>query len=168
MRIRTTTAVTIASALLLLPACGRKAAENAMEQQIRQETGGDADVDMNADGSMQVTTKDGTYNAGNNQLPEDWPTDAPIYAGAKIQFSGSANGTTGKPGSAAVLTTSDSAADVVTYYKAELAKQGWTISSTMEAQGTSIFGATKGTRALSLLIGSAEGQTSITIGIGEQ
>lgn len=169
MRIRSTTQIlSVASALLLLSACGQQAAQRAIEREIEQETGDDADVDVNADGSMRIQTKEGTYNAGNNQLPEDWPKDAPIYAGATIQFSGSANPATGKPGAAAVLVTSDSVADVVTYYKAELKKQGWTISSTMEAQGTTIMGATKGDRALSLMIGSADGQTSITIGIGEQ
>ena len=64
--------------------------------------------------------------------------------------------------------TTDSSADVVAYYKKELVAQGWTLSSTMEAQGTSIIGASKGARALSLLVGSADGKTTITIGVGEQ
>ena len=170
MRIlKATSLLSLVFSLTLLSACGQKAVERAMERQIKQDTGSSANVDLKADGSMHVQTKDGTYNAGNNQLPADWPTDAPVYAGATIQFSGSANPTTGKPGAAAVLVTSDAAADVTTFYKAELKKQGWMITSTMENQGTTILGATKGTRALSLMVGTVDGgQTSITIGVGEQ
>jgi len=169
MRIRTTaTILCLSSTSILLSACSQRLTGSAMERQIEQETGGNADVDVDADGSMQVKTEDGTYNAGNNQLPEDWPEDAPIYAGSTIQFSGSANATTGQPGAAVVLSTADSAADVMTFYKGELKKQGWTVTSTMEAQGTTIMGATKGTRALSLMVGSTNGQTSITIGVGER
>ena len=167
--LKTASVLSLASFLILLSACGRNSVEQTMEQQIEQGTGGSANVDLNADGSMHVETKDGTYNTGNNQLPKDWPEDAPIFAGATIQFSGSANPSAGKPGAAAVLMTTSSAADVMAFYTAELKKQGWTVSSTMESQGTTIIGATKGTRALSLLVGSVDGgQTSITIGVGEQ
>ena len=139
-----------------------------MERQIEQETGEDADVKMNADGTMHITTEEGTFDAGTGKMPEDWPEDAPVYSDATVQFSGSTNPATGKPGAAAVLVTSDNAADVVAFYKTELAEQGWTISSTMEAEGTTILGATKGKRAFSLMVGSANGQTSITIGVGEE
>ena len=114
-----------------------------------------------------METAEGTYNAGNNTLPDDWPTDAPIYTGAIVQYSGS-TAAGGKPGAGAVLTSADSTVQVVAFYKAELAKQGWTMTTVMESQGTTIMGANKDDRTLSLLVGSADGQTTITIGIGKQ
>ena len=157
MRIRSTITILSAASILLLSACSRST-ESTMEQQI----------DLNDDGSMHVETNEGTYDAGSNRLPDDWPTDAPIFAGATVQYSGAANPTTGKAGAAAVLMTTHSPSEVLDFYTAELKKQGWTVTSTMEAQGTTILGATKGSRALSLMVGSVESQTSITIGVGEQ
>ncbi|MBI2635808.1 hypothetical protein HYW84_00575 [Candidatus Peregrinibacteria bacterium] len=170
MLIRTAaTVLSVVSVFLLLPACSRRQAERAIERRIEQETGGNADVDIQSDGAVKVETAEGTYNAGGNRLPEDWPEDAPVYAGAEVQFSGAANPANGKPGAAAVLITADSASDVLTFYKAELKSKGWTITTTMESQGTTIIGATKGARTFSLMIGSSDaGKTSITIGVGEQ
>lgn len=170
MRIRTSIAVfSIVSVFLLLPACSRRSVERAMERQIEQETGGSADVDIQSDGAVKIETEEGTYNAGSNRLIEDWPEDAPIYAGAEVQFSGAANSANGKPGAAAVLITTNPASDVLSFYKAELKAKGWTVTTTMESQGTTIIGATKGARAFSLMIGPSDaGKTSITIGVGEQ
>lgn len=170
MKIRKTAQVlSIVSTLLLLSACGQKIVERAIERQIEQETGGRADVDMQGDGAIKVETEEGTFNAGSNSLPDDWPEDAPIYAGSKVQFSGAANPATGKPGAAAVLITTSPASDVLSFYKVELKDKGWTITTTMESQGTTIIGATKGARTLSLMIGPSDaGKTSITIGVGEQ
>lgn len=140
-----------------------------MENEIENETGAEADVDMNADGSMKVTTKEGTYTTGSNTMPEDWPEDAPVFADATVQFSGSTNPVDGGPGVAAVLMTDASVETVMAFYTDELTKKGWTIVSTMQAQGTNVIGATKDDRVLSLMVGdSGNGQTSITIGVGRE
>ena len=157
------------SGLILLAACTKAGREAAIENAIEKESGGNADVNINNDGSMHIETSEGTYDAGSNRLPADWPTDVTAYAGATIQYSGSTNPATGKAGAAAVLMTADKPEKVVEFYKADLRAKGWTIATTMQGQGTNILGATKGNRALSIMVaGSPDDQTSITIGVGQQ
>ena len=154
-------------ALAMLAACGTNIAEKAMEKAIEDETGGSADVDVRADGSMEVTTEEGTFQTGNS-MPEDWPKDVPVYAGATVQFSGTASPENGQRGSAVVLVTADSATDVAAFYKETLKENGWTVQSTMEAQGTIIFSAEKDDRVFSFLTTTAEGMTTITMGVAKK
>lgn len=150
----------------LLAACGRGGTERAIERAIEEETGENAEVDVRTDGSVKVETEDGTFQTGNT-LPADWPTDVPVYAGATVQYSASVT-ETGQPGSAAVLMTTDSAAQVASYYKKALKENGWTVESTIEAQGTTIFSATKDDRVVSFMSASAQGATTITLGVTKQ
>lgn len=133
--------------------------------------GSTTSVKTNIDGSMDIKTSEGTATIGSTQsMPADWPEDAPAYPGSTVAYSASTNPETGKPALAVVLSTTDSSAVAATYYKTELASRGWKVDSAMEAGGTSIFSATKEGRTISLLIASAEGQTTITMAIekGEQ
>ena len=83
-----------------------------------------------------------------------------------MQFAGAANGMTGDAGGMAVVMTSDdSAADVAAYYKTALSKDGWTVKSTMTAQGSTIYPAEKDGRAASVTVTAASGKTTITIGV---
>ncbi len=132
--------------------------------------GSTTSVKTNVDGSMKVNTSEGTATIGTQSMPADWPEDAPTYPGSTVAYSASTNPETGKPTLAVVLSTKDTMAAAATYYKTELASRGWKVDTAMEAGGTSIFSATKEGRTISLLIASAEGQTTITMAIekGEQ
>ncbi len=127
--------------------------------------GGNADVDVNMDGTMEVETEEGTAKMGSQSLPEGWPDYAPAYPGSTVSYAAAVNAQTGKPGMAVVLSTTDTMPTAAAYYKTELASRGWTVDTAMEAGGTSIFSATKEGSTLSLLIASAEGQTTITMAI---
>ncbi len=151
----------------LLAACGKPVAQQAIENAIEQQTGGQASVSMNGD-AMQVTTSEGTFTAGQTTMPSDWPTDVPAYVGATVQYSASVNPTTGQPGSMVMLMSSDGVAEVAAFYKTQLVLNGWALSGTLESAGTTIMGATKGDRVVSLSIAGTDGQTSITIGVGKQ
>jgi len=153
----------------LLAGCGQSAVENAMERRIEEETGGDADVDMQADGSMRVETAEGTVMTGPaSELPENWPSDVPVYDDAQITFSGSASQGNGKMGTMVMLQTEDSVEDVVAYYKDEIVKQGWKIDATMQMGGSTVMAATKGSRVVSMQVAASGEGTVITLGIGEQ
>lgn len=143
---------------------GRKMGEKMVENMIEGASGGNADVDM-ATGKMKVQTSEGTFEMGGD-LPSDWPKDAPVYAGATVQYSGTANPATGESGGRAlVMMTSDSAADVKAFYEKELTANGWAMQGDMQGGGTIILSATKEGSTLSLLIATAGNQTSITMGI---
>ncbi len=151
--------------VLLLVGCAKVAVEKQMENAIEAKMGGNADVEIQADGQMRVETDEGTYTAGGGEVPADWPKDAPTYPDATVSYSASVNPTTGKAGSALVLVTTDDVKAVTDYYKKMLETNGWTISATMEAGATTVMGASKDDRTLSLSISGGQGQTSITMGI---
>ncbi len=150
--------------LALLAGCS---SQTAVETSMEQAIGNNADVQMNTDGTTQIQTDEGTYTTGQT-LPADWPADAPTYANAQILYSASVNATTGQPGAMVMMMTTDTAETVMDFYKTSMASNGWTVSGTMEAGGSTVMTATKDTRAMSLAVSSADGQTSITIGIEQQ
>lgn len=139
---------------------GRTMVEKAMERA----SDGKADVEMNADGTMNIKTEDGEFSTGAG-TPKDWPSDIPAYAGASVTYSASTNPTDGKAGMALILSTNDSAANVKTFYETQLKNEGWKITNTMQGGGTVIMTAEKDGRQLSLAIAEADGKTGITIGV---
>lgn len=155
----------LAAAFTLIAACSTATQEKAMERQIEKETGGNADVNINSDGSMHVETTEGTYDAGSNTLPAGWPADVPAYAGAAITFSASVNPQTGKPGKAVAMTTTDSGQIVLDFYKKTLVSGGWAIATSMQTADMNILSATKGDQVVTMMIRPADGQTMITIGV---
>ncbi len=131
-------------------------AENTVENALEGAVGG----------STTFSNEEGTVNIGVNKLPDNWPSDAPIYKNATIQYSGSSNPQTGEKGSMVVFMTTDNAQNVVDFYKAELAKNGWTVEQTASIGGMTVLGAKKDTRSLGAQIADAgEGQVSVSIGI---
>jgi hypothetical protein len=139
---------------------GRSFVENAIERA----TNGEANVEMKNDGTMDITTKEGTFSTG-QEMPKDWPSDVAAYDGATVTYSASMNKTDETSGSALVLMTKDSANDVKAFYESSLKTNGWSITNTMQGGGTVIMTAEKDGRTLSVAIAEAEGQTSITIGV---
>ena len=124
------------------------------------------DVDRNSDGSATYSNDDGTVTVGGNTLPENWPSDAPTYANATIQYSGSSNPQTGEKGLAVVLMTSDGAQKVVDFYKRELASKGWTVDQTATMGASTALSAQKDTRTFVIYVADAgNGQVSITASI---
>ncbi len=139
---------------------GRTMVEKVMERAA----GDDADVNVKSDGSMDITTKDGTYSMKKG-APKDWPTDVPAYANATVTYSASTNQAEDKAGMALILMTSDTTAQVQAFYEAQLKSSGWNITNTMQGGGTVIMTAEKDSRQLSLAIAESNGQTGITIGV---
>lgn len=145
---------------LLLAACFG-ARERAMENAIEEQTGGEAEVDIDANGSMRIETEDGTVTTG-GEMPDNWPKDVPTYPGAKVGF-GASNTTDG--GLGVIMTTSDSIEDVIAFYDAQMS--GWTQQAVMTSPQMTLKGYTKGDVNVSLMVTAAEGMTSITLAIGE-
>lgn len=166
MRMRSAKLLALLSFTTILTACGQNAAERAIEPAI-EEDAGDTQVDIQNDGAMHVETDEGTAMIGGGNLPDGWPEDIEVYAGAELAYSASINPQTGEPGMAIVMMTEDDVAAVSAYYKQALSSGGWTTGDAMEGGGTSILTATKGNQVASFMITEADGQTAITIGINE-
>jgi hypothetical protein len=76
-------------------------------------------------------------------IPEDFPKDVPIYPGAKIGPSISMPG----EGVFATFQTDDAVDAILTHYRSELAKNGWSVEDTAEGDG---IAGTKGGRTVDL------------------
>lgn len=125
------------------------------------------DVDRNLDGSATYTNDQGTVTTGSNTLPDDWPSDAPKYPNANIQYSGSSNPQTGEQGVAVAFFTTDAVQTVMDYYKKELASNGWKVEQTATVGLNTVLSATKDTRTFGVYIADVgNGQTTVTVGIG--
>src|SRR3989344_2958778 len=108
------------------------------------------DVDTRMDGSTTYSNDEGTVTVGGNKLPDNWPSDAPKYQNADIQYSGSSN-----------------PQEVVDFYKKELTSNGWTIEQTATIGASTILSAKKNERTFGVYIAdSGDGKVSVTVGIG--
>ncbi len=126
------------------------------------------DVDNNMDGSVTYKKDGSEITIGTNKLPDNWPSDAPKYPNAKIQYSGTSNPQTGAEGSALVFTTTDKVQAVLDFYKKELASNGWKIDQTSNMAGASVISATKESWTFgAYIVDSGEGQVSVTVGINK-
>ncbi len=137
-----------------------------MEQQIERNTGEDAEVDVRNNGEMMITTNDGTMTTGGT-VPTDWPSDVPVYANATVQYSATVN-ESAEGGHMLVLMTPAPQKEVSDYYFAELKKQGWTMGPSMMGDTAVVYSANKENRIVSVQIAASQGQTIITMGVGEQ
>ena len=142
--------------------------ENLAERMMENAGGGDVDVDFESGSdSFSVKTKDGTFQGG-NQVPTDWPSDAPgLYSGATVSFSGSSSDTSGS-GSGLVFTSEAKAQDIMDFYKEELEDKGWKITTTANANGYLVLGAEKGEQTFSFsALTDDVGLTVVTLGISK-
>jgi hypothetical protein len=138
----------------------RMVGKSAAERAIEEATGGSVDID--GDGSdVTVKTADGTYT-GSSKIPENFPSDVPVYSDAKVQGSYAVNGASGQ-GYTVALQTDDSLADVTAWYKREVVAKGWTVATEMTVEGSYILSATKDSRGLNVSVSADD--DGVTIGL---
>lgn len=107
-----------------------------------------------------VATNAGMPTGTVGSLPADFPKDIPVYTGATVVA-----GATGAMGKGASFSTADDAAKVAEFYKAELAKQGWTDVKSMAAGPATSVTASKDKRMLAIGITKGpDGKTMISVG----
>jgi hypothetical protein len=144
---------------------GRRAGDDAAERAIEAATGGKVHVDSNGN-EVTVKTDQGTWTTA-NKLPDDFPSDVPVYAGAKVTGSVAAAGTAA--GSHYVgLETTDALATVIAWYRSEVKAKGWTVVTDATVNGGLILSATKDSRALSVTVTGEEGKVVIGLAVANQ
>ncbi len=92
------------------------------------------------------------------ELVASYPEDAPIYPGARLSSS-SVRG----PAVNAVFSTSDSAADVVSWMREFMTSNGWQILPDADLPGGTLLQAAKGSRSLSTVISEVNDDGSLTM-----
>jgi len=158
------TAVALSLTLVLvLQGCGKSASNLVAEKIIEKQLGGN--VDINNDGTGTYNTKEGTVST-ENKVPENWPSDAPVYPGARVGVSALAN--TDDKGSALFLFSSDSVESIVSYYKEELKNQGWEITTTSETPFGNILAGEKSNREISIIVTKSDEANQIMVSIANK
>ncbi|MDD5055102.1 MAG: hypothetical protein PHZ00_02425 [Candidatus Peribacteraceae bacterium] len=152
----------IGAITITLAGCGKSVTDQAVEESIEKETGGEATVNTD-DGTVEVTTDEGTVTIGTQELPSDWPMDVPVYPGSTVQMAGTIAG----KGQGGLFQTTDAKADVVSYFLEQLKKEGWDASIVGDMGAISIMTAKKDERNMALQIATGDGRTSITISLQE-
>jgi hypothetical protein len=126
---------------LLLSGCSQaveKAVEEKAERDIEKATGKEVEIDTEKN-KVEVETEEGKAEIQTGEeasLPEDFPSDFPIYKEARATASFSTE-TEGGKGYQVMLSTTDDFNKVVDYYKSELEKAGYKIVSTISQTGKS-------------------------------
>lgn len=164
----------IVAAVVLVAFAGLRSVfspENIVERAIESQTGGDVDLDLDGEGSMTFEGKDGekfSVTAGDAaKLPSDWPDSVPIMDDATITYAGSMGGGDGTTGLTAVYTVSESKADVVEFYKSELAAEGWTIAGVMDFGDSGMVTATRNeSETVGVTVATENGDTTVTVSVG--
>ena len=103
-----------------------------------------------------------------DKLPDNFPSDFPVYEAAKLEGYWTASGEN-IDGISAIWKTSDDPADLITFYKSELLKNGWEMATVFEDATSGTFTITKDTQEGFVGI-TKEGDTaliSVTIGLSQ-
>lgn len=100
------------------------------------------------------------------KLPEEFPSDFPIYPGAKITSSWTSSGDDAK-GISVVWETNDSPDKVANYYKSSIESKGWKTTASFSSEGTTTYSFEKGESTGFVGIAKGEeGKTTISVTIG--
>lgn len=145
--------------------------ENIAENLIEHASEGNYNVDIDRDGSMQVTSEDGdtmNINTGKSAtLPDKWPDSIPVLSDAKIEYSASVSDGQGGENLTITYETSDSVSDVVDYYKEELVDGEWVIEVTMATGDGSMISATN-EDGDTVVVNAGESESGTTVVITTQ
>ncbi|MEO6907556.1 MAG: hypothetical protein ABI210_06660 [Abditibacteriaceae bacterium] len=99
-------------------------------------------------GAMKMEHSSGKMAAGKSvALPVHFPSDVPIYPGARIAI-----GSSNAEGATVGLETDDIRQKVVSYYEKKLAAQGWKIDKTTSSKTNSIVQGKRGNRSCAIVI----------------
>lgn len=140
-----------------------QAAEKALESAIEQSAEGSVDVDFDlSDEGQEITieTEEGTFTAGQQEIPDNFPKDFPTYPGATITSTASS-----PDNIALILISKDSVAKAADYFEDELVDNGWLITSTSTIENATIYAVEKGNMTGAVIINETEEGTQITIDV---
>lgn len=149
-----------------------KIAGGAIEKAIEDKTGIKTNIEDLGQGKMKFTDdKTGaTIDVGSGEMPENFPKDFPIYEGAKVTSSLTGGESREGSGFWLTLTTGDSVDEVSSFYKINLAANGWTETANYTSEGVQTQVIKKGTVEGTVAITRDEEakETQIVVVLGEE
>lgn len=144
--------------------------ERLTERVFEKATDGAYNIDIDRDGSVEFTGGDGEQvrvSAGENvRLPDAWPSDVTIPAGAVVTYAGSVQGGGGSTVHTASFTSTQTPAAVMEYYRSLFERNGWTIEASIAASDGSMLSATREDGEGAIVYISSDGSgTSATLSV---
>lgn len=161
----TVVAVVLIGGAFLMQRAQQKVGEKMAEGVAERMMGGAVDIEEGGE-KVTIKGKDGEeFIIGGGDLPDNLPSDIPIYPGSSVETSFVGAG----EGIILGLATGDNVEKVTAYYKKELEKNGWIIDATINTDEGVVFTVTKEPRggAISVGIDKETGETVISITVGE-
>ena len=147
------------AATKLIGLAGSKVAQQVAEKAIEQSTG--ADVDISGEGEeVTVKTEEGTFTAGKQEVPENFPDNIPLYPGSEIETSASSEQVISLS-----LTSQDSFTAIADYYKKNLIEAGWKITEESSLSNAAVLSFENGEQSGVIAITETEDGSSMTISI---
>jgi hypothetical protein len=151
--------VLLLCAAILVLACGGE------EKSVEIE-GGEITIESEGKGVRISGDQEGTGAISgqfgeNAEIPEGFPKDVPIYPDAKVVGSMLAGGR-----GMVTLQTGDDPGKAASFYRENLAKEGWSIVSEMNLGGQQVLAVEKGDRNGAVQISREGSHTNILVTIG--
>ena len=150
-------------ALLALTATGcQLLAQKATESAIQGATGGAVNVKGD---TVTLKGKDGTEAtiSSETKIPADFPSEVPLRDDGNVKAVITSQASGGGTSYMVSIQFKVAQSEVLDWYKTELEKGGWTITSTVNTGDGGMIGAEKGDLTLNIVTGSdnSDGYTSI-------
>lgn len=148
---------------LISVGCGKRASEKFAEKMIESQMARDGvkgHVDLSGN-KVTVETKEGkmSYAGGaGTQVPDTFPKDVLVYAGATVMASVSVPN-----GNNLTLTTKDSLEQVVAAYKSKMPGEGWQEEMNMNQAGSAMLSYKKDKRTTAVVISRSGDTTQISL-----
>lgn len=114
-------------------ACGDDAGDEAAEEIIEENLGGDVDIDSDA-GTVEVANDDGTLTSGRNELPKDWPEDVAFPDGYTIVFTSTTGDEEMGITTNVVAEAKDSPEDVIAAFE-DAMDDSWKVTDQLDMSG---------------------------------
>ena len=138
-----------------------------VSKSLSKQLGGDVKIEGDGEKvSYKGEDFEFSYDMG-GELPEGFPKDLPIYKDSNLLSKWSST-SEGEEGISVVLETEDSFTKVSDFYKVELEKTGWTVTSTFSQDESSIFSFEKEDKEGILAITIVEDKVNISITISNK
>jgi hypothetical protein len=151
--------ITLLTMSLVISGCGKaaeKASEKAAEEALEQATGGNAKVDLDNKGNVEITTNEGTIKTGGNEWPKQIPSDVPRFTDGKIVSV--VENTENDQGKGIFVGIEDAGLDAADKYKSELEKAGWSMDISSNTPESVMFSVKKDNRMITVSFAISEGK----------
>ena len=141
--------------------------ENSLNDDLNSDSSNNSDNDSNnqdenndSNSNNESVIDDLLGNWGEADLPDNFPSDIPIYQGAKVYMSYASDGTT-----VVGFMVDASTADVYRFYKDQFENAGWDITSSYSYSTLASLTAEKSSREVSMSVAGTEGEVTQYISI---